>query len=70
MENDETWKKKLDREIEKRKKVEEQNRKLKEEIEKLKRISYPGPDLEVSAYYKIYLHIFLGSWKFYDYCPC
>ncbi|XP_073840208.1 ceramide transfer protein isoform X1 [Musca autumnalis] len=46
VENDETWKKKLDREIEKRKKVEEQNRKFKEEIEKLKRISYPGPDLE------------------------
>lgn len=46
-ENDETWKKKVDREVEKRKKVEEQNRKFKEEIEKLKRISYPGPDLEV-----------------------
>lgn len=48
VENDETWRNKLDREIEKRKKVEEQNRKFKEEIEKIKRISYPGPDLEVS----------------------
>lgn len=46
-ENDEIWKKKLDREIEKRKKLEEQQRKTKEEMEKLKRISYPGPDLEV-----------------------
>ncbi|XP_013110962.2 ceramide transfer protein isoform X1 [Stomoxys calcitrans] len=45
-ENDETWKHKLEREIEKRKKFEEQNRKFKEEMEKIKRISYPGPDLE------------------------
>ncbi|XP_023301176.2 ceramide transfer protein isoform X1 [Lucilia cuprina] len=45
-ENDEIWKKKLDKEIEKRKKLEEQSRRTKEEMEKLKRISYPGPDLE------------------------
>ena len=48
----------MDREVEKRKKIEEQNRKFKEEIEKLKRISYPGPDLEVSLYF-IYTYSFL-----------
>lgn len=47
-ENDEIWRKKLDREIEKRKRTEEQTRRHKDEIEKFKRISYPGPDLEVS----------------------
>ncbi|KAL9920428.1 ceramide transfer protein-like [Glossina fuscipes fuscipes] len=41
-----TWKRKLEREIEKRKKLEEQIRKYKLEIEKFKNISYPGPDFE------------------------
>ncbi|XP_037933868.1 ceramide transfer protein [Teleopsis dalmanni] len=45
-ENDDLWRKKLDREVEKRRRADEQNRKYKEEIEKIKRISYPGPDLE------------------------
>ncbi|XP_030560811.1 collagen type IV alpha-3-binding protein [Drosophila novamexicana] len=45
-ENDESWKRKLEREIDKRRRAEEQNRKFKEEIEKLKRLSYPGPDFE------------------------
>lgn len=49
VENDDIWKNKLDREIEKRRRIEDQNRKFKEEIEKFKRISYPGPDLEVSS---------------------
>ncbi|XP_050333096.1 ceramide transfer protein isoform X1 [Bactrocera neohumeralis] len=45
-ESDDLWKRKLEREIERRKRSEEQNRKYKDEIEKVKRISYPGPDLE------------------------
>ncbi|EDW68748.1 ceramide transfer protein isoform X1 [Drosophila virilis] len=45
-ENDESWKRKLEREIDRRRRAEEQNRKFKEEIEKLKRLSYPGPDFE------------------------
>ncbi|XP_017486282.1 PREDICTED: collagen type IV alpha-3-binding protein-like [Rhagoletis zephyria] len=47
-ESDDLWKKKLEREIDRRKRTEEQNRKYKEEIEKIKRISYPGPDFEQS----------------------
>lgn len=45
-ENDESWKRKLEREIDKRRRTEEQNKKFKDEIEKLKRLSYPGPDFE------------------------
>ncbi|KAH8302606.1 hypothetical protein KR044_008783 [Drosophila immigrans] len=45
-ENDESWKRKLEREIDKRRRAEEQNKKFKDEIEKLKRLSYPGPDFE------------------------
>ncbi|EDV95930.1 ceramide transfer protein isoform X1 [Drosophila grimshawi] len=45
-ENDESWKRRLEREIDKRRRTDEQNRKFKEEIEKLKRLSYPGPDFE------------------------
>ncbi|EDW17219.1 uncharacterized protein Dmoj_GI16626, isoform A [Drosophila mojavensis] len=45
-ESDESWKRKLEREIDKRRRADDQNRKLKEEIEKLKRLSYPGPDFE------------------------
>ncbi|XP_030372401.1 collagen type IV alpha-3-binding protein isoform X2 [Scaptodrosophila lebanonensis] len=45
-ESDESWKRKLEREIDKRRRAEEQNKKFKEEIEKLKRLSYPGPDFE------------------------
>lgn len=56
-ENDEIWKKKLEKEIEKRKKLEEQSRQNKEEIEKLKRISYPGPDLEVRRVTHMYAYL-------------
>lgn len=45
-ERDESWKKKLDKETEKRRKTDELNRKYKEEIDKLKNIQYPGPDFE------------------------
>ncbi|XP_060660287.1 ceramide transfer protein isoform X1 [Drosophila nasuta] len=45
-ENDESWKRKLEREIDKRRRAEEQNKKFMDEIEKLKRLSYPGPDFE------------------------
>lgn len=45
-ERDESWKKKLDKETEKRRKTDELNKKYKDEIEKLKNISYPGPDFE------------------------
>ncbi|XP_068148403.1 ceramide transfer protein [Drosophila tropicalis] len=45
-ENDESWKRKLEREIDKRRRSEELNKKLKDEMEKMKRLSYPGPDFE------------------------
>ncbi|KAM8710686.1 hypothetical protein ACLKA7_017327 [Drosophila subpalustris] len=48
-ENDESWKRKLEREIDKRRRAEEQNKKFKDEIEKLKRLSYPGPDFEMPS---------------------
>lgn len=43
---DDCWRKKLDKEIEKRKKADELNRKYKEELEKLQNSSFPGPDFE------------------------
>ncbi|XP_055389872.1 ceramide transfer protein [Condylostylus longicornis] len=43
---EELWKQKLDKEIEKRKRVEELCKKFKDELEKIKNSSYPGPDLE------------------------
>ncbi|KAH8380211.1 hypothetical protein KR009_009492 [Drosophila setifemur] len=45
-ESDESWKRKLEREIDKRRRSEDQSKKLKDEIEKMKRLSYPGPDFE------------------------
>lgn len=45
-ESDESWKRKLEREIDKRRRSEDQNKKFKDEIEKIKRLSYPGPDFE------------------------
>jgi len=43
---DEIWKRKLNKEIEKRKRVEELYKKYKDELEKIKNNSFPGPDLE------------------------
>lgn len=32
-------------------------RKFKDEIEKMKRLSYPGPDFEVSKVFKLFLRV-------------
>ncbi|EDX09673.1 GD13006 [Drosophila simulans] len=55
-ESDESWKRKLEREIDKRRRSEDQSKKLKDEVEKMKRLSYPGPDFEIDRVCKEQLH--------------
>lgn len=50
-ERDESWKKRLDKEIERRRRSEGQSRKYKDELKKTKNASFPGPDLEVSFFW-------------------
>lgn len=48
LQKDETLKRKLDKEIERRRRAEEQVKSCREELDKSKKVSLLGPDLEVS----------------------
>lgn len=47
---DDCWKKKLDREVDRRRRAEEMYRQVRDDLSKVPKTTLPGPDLEVSGY--------------------
>lgn len=45
---DESWRRKLEREVERRRRVEELCLQMKDRMSKMRMASWPGPDFEVS----------------------
>lgn len=58
VQRDDTWKRKFDRESDRRRRAEEMYRQLRDDLAKIPKTTLPGPDLEVSAF-KYYLIFFL-----------
>lgn len=50
---DESWRRKLEREVERRKRVEELCTQMKDRMSKMRMASWPGPDFEVSCIFNL-----------------